>query len=118
MSPKVADHTVAPTRKPLRNLHIEPNVRRKVSARLATHYLCVPLALHGNILHIAMADPLNVETIDELRLLLKCDIKPFLAGPGEIRQALQRYYGLGASTLETIADEQAVPEYTLPTVTI
>jgi len=93
---------------------VDPEAVRKVSARLATRYHCVPLTLTNGTLHLAMADPFNVGALDELRLLLKCELKPFLAGSREIEEAIQRYYGVGASTIETIAAE-AIPEYRLPT---
>ncbi len=84
---------------------LDPKALEKVPAKFADHYTLLPLRFVNNALEVAVADPFDVHTIDELKLLLDCDVKPVLAGPQEIREAIQRHYGLGASAVEQLLDE-------------
>ncbi len=79
----------------------------KVSPKFASHYRLIPLSLEAGVLRIAIADPLDIQTLDELRLLLDCRIAPVLASPHEIAEAIQRHYGVGASAVERILDAGA-----------
>ncbi len=88
----------------LKECSIDPQALAKVPAKFANHYALLPLRLSGNILEVAIADPFDVHTLDELKLLLDCELKPVLAGPQEIREAIQRHYGLGASAVEQLLD--------------
>jgi type II secretory ATPase GspE/PulE/Tfp pilus assembly ATPase PilB-like protein len=81
---------------------IEPSVINMVPAGIATHYKIIPLDFKDNILAVATADPLDIHAIDELQLFLKANIKPILSTESDIQEAILRYYGLGAETIEKI----------------
>ncbi len=83
---------------------IEPEAIAKVPPRFASHYQLMPLSLSNNVLQVAIADPFDVQTLDELRLLLDCDVKPVFASQREILDAIQRHYGVGASAVERLLD--------------
>ncbi|MDD4909291.1 MAG: type II secretion system ATPase GspE [Candidatus Omnitrophica bacterium] len=86
----------------LKDAIIPPEVIKTVPAKFATHYRLIPVKLEGGTLSLAMADPLDVHTLDDMRLFLGYDIKPMLAGDTDIVEAISRYYGVGADTLEEI----------------
>ena len=88
----------------LRETVVESQALAKVPAKFANHYPLLPIRVINNTLEVAIADPFDVQTIDELRLLLDCDVRPVLAGPQEIREAIQRHYGLGASAVQQLLD--------------
>ena len=92
----------------LSNVQITPEALAKVPPKFASHYLLVPLTFSDNTLQVAIADPFDVQTLDELRLLLDCDVKPVLAGHREIQEAIQRHYGVGASAVERLLDTGTV----------
>ena len=94
----------------LKSANIEPLVIQKVPAKFASHYKIIPLEFQNNILVIAMADPLDIRTLDDLRLLLDVDVKGVLAEEREIEEAIRKYYGVGAETLERIIAQQTGPE--------
>ncbi|MDP2904877.1 MAG: ATPase, T2SS/T4P/T4SS family [Candidatus Omnitrophota bacterium] len=94
----------------LKSANIEPLVIQKVPAKFASHYKIIPLEFKNNILVVAMADPLDIRTLDDLRLLLDVDVKGVLAGEREIEEAIRKYYGVGAETLERIIAQQSSPE--------
>ncbi len=86
---------------------IMPEALSKVPPKFASHYHLMPLTFKDGILQVAIADPFDVQTLDELRLLLDCPVKPVLAGQREIQEAIQRHYGVGASAVERLLDNGA-----------
>lgn len=90
----------------LSGLDIEPLAIQKLSARFSSHYKIMPLEFKNNSLAIAMADPGDVRALDDIKLLLGMDVKPHLASESEIHNAIRRYYGVGAETLEKIMDKK------------
>ena len=84
----------------LSQIRIPPEVLAKVPPKFASHYHLVPIALTEGVLQVAIVDPFDVQTLDELRLLLDCDVKPVLSSQREIEEAIQRHYGVGASAVE------------------
>jgi len=93
------------------NLHIPPEAISAVSVDIARKYKVMPVSKHDNVLTIAIGDPLEVDTLDSLRYLLKCDIEGVVALPAEITVALDRYYATEAS-METMIDQ--LTEGTVP----
>ena len=88
----------------LNDLQIPAEVLAKVPPRFASHYQLMPLAFSNGVLRIAVADPFNVQTLDELKLLLDCAVQPSLASAKEIQEAIHRHYGVGASAVERLLD--------------
>ena len=83
---------------------IPRSVIEKVPAKFATHYKLLPLSFEENVLSLAVTDPLDVQMLDDLRILLGCEVKAVLGGEKDILDAIRRYYGLGAGTLEAMMD--------------
>lgn len=73
---------------------IPPHVRSKIPAQTARDFAVLPLQLRddGKTLVVAVADPLNVRHLDELRAITKCRIVPNVAGRTSIARAYQRLY--------------------------
>jgi type II secretion system protein E len=92
----------------LKDKEIEPLVVQKVAAKFASHYKIIPVEFRDNILTIAMTDPLDIRTLDDLRLLLGFEVRGVLASEPEITEAIRKYYGLGAETLEKMISKEAV----------
>jgi len=65
--------------------------------RLSNQFLrqakILPLRLEGQTLTLAMADPLDFETLSAARMATGLDILPEIATEAEILDALERYYG-------------------------
>ena len=107
--PVLAEHVGIPSVR-LNEAKISPEVLAKVPPKFASRYLCIPLSFSNNVLRVAIADPFDVQTLDELRLLLGCDVDTALASPEDIRLAIQKHYGIGASAVERILDTGAQRE--------
>jgi hypothetical protein len=73
---------------------IPPHVRAKIPSQTARDFAVLPLQLRddGKTLVVAVADPLNVRHLDELRAITKCRIVPNVAGRTSIARAYQRLY--------------------------
>ncbi len=89
----------------LKDVKISLPTIETIPARFATHYKLIPIKLEKNTITVAMSNPLDIHTIDDLKLLLKKDITPVLAGESEITEAIKKYYGVGAETIEKITPE-------------
>lgn len=87
----------------IKALSIDKSLIEKVPLRIASYYKFLPLKLNGRALSIAVAEPLEVKTQDEIRTQLGYDIEVVLALSGDIREGLKKYYGLAAGTLERIS---------------
>ncbi|MFA6349348.1 MAG: ATPase, T2SS/T4P/T4SS family [Candidatus Omnitrophota bacterium] len=88
------------------SLNIAPEIIRKVPAKYASHYKVIPIEFINNTLTIAMTDPLDVRTLDDVRLLLGVEVKAVLSSGSDIHDAIRKYYGVGAETLEKIFDKK------------
>lgn len=87
----------------IKALSIDKSLIEKVPLRIASYYKFLPLKLNGRALSIAVAEPLEVKTQDEIRTQLGYDIEVVLALSGSIQEGLKKYYGLSAGTLERIS---------------
>lgn len=76
---------------------IDPQVVQRVNVDVARRYTLIPVFEIGNTLTIAMADPLNIIAIDEIRYLTGLNIKRVIAAGSEIRDAIDQYYTVGDS---------------------
>ena len=64
-----------------------------LSPRFLRQAKVIPAALHDAVLTIAMADPLDLETLAAVRGYCGLKVVPALAGEQEILDAIDRYYG-------------------------
>jgi type II secretory ATPase GspE/PulE/Tfp pilus assembly ATPase PilB-like protein len=67
----------------------------------------MPLAIADNTLKIAVSDPMAVWQVENLKLYLGYDIERVMAGEEEIVEAIRRYYGVGAETIEDIIQKDS-----------
>ncbi|HYZ87259.1 MAG TPA: type II secretion system protein GspE, partial [Bryobacteraceae bacterium] len=75
----------------------------KLSPRFLRQFRCLPLAMKDSTLTLAMADPLDFETISAVRNVTGLRVDAVLAPEQEILDAVDRYYG-DAGKRETEAD--------------
>jgi type IV pilus assembly protein PilB len=64
-----------------------------IPEHLAQKYKVIPIEKDGDRIVLAMADPLNVLAIDDVRITTGCDIEPAIASESEIENAINSYYG-------------------------
>lgn len=76
----------------LNKFNIDPEIPNLINAKMARRYNLIPVKLHDNILSVAMADPLNIIAIDDLKLATGLKIDPYLASEHDILIAIEQYY--------------------------
>lgn len=79
-----------------------------ISKQLAMYYQVVPISKVGNTLTVAMADPLNVFALDDLRLMTGMEIQPVISNPKDVQQKLDEIYS-AKQGLENILKDTAIP---------
>jgi type II secretion system protein E len=94
----------------LKDIQVDPLIIQKVPAKFASHYKVMPVDFKDNCLVIAMTDPLDIRTLDDIRLLLGIEVKGVLASESGIQEAIRKYYGVGAETLERMIAEKPAEE--------
>ncbi|MCK4257351.1 MAG: Flp pilus assembly complex ATPase component TadA [Halanaerobiales bacterium] len=67
---------------------------RYIPEEVARRHRVVPLEKMGNIMKVAMADPLDIFAIDDIKLHSKCQIEALIASVGEIEKAIEKLYSM------------------------
>jgi general secretion pathway protein E len=79
----------------------------KLSTRFLRQYRCLPVAMHDSTLTLAMADPLDFETLAAVRSATGLRVATVLAGEQEILDAVDKYYGEAARSEGTATADGA-----------
>ncbi len=89
----------------LSGVEIDQEVVDLVPGEVARRYRIVPVYRMENTITVALSDPLDVETLDSLRYVLRCDVGGVVAIPEEIEAAIARYYPATGTTVASMYDE-------------
>lgn len=80
----------------LTGVTIPKEVRGLVSVDLLKKYTCIPFELdpyNANILHLAMADPMDMAAIDDISIVTNLQVEPYIASTRDVLAAIDRCYG-------------------------
>jgi len=88
----------------LREDTLPPAVVQAVPAKTARMYQCLPVALEGSTLKVALVDPLNLGRVDELGFVLRKDVKVVVAEPERIQKLIEKAYPEGGGDGESFSD--------------
>ena len=91
----------------LADVMIDPGVLRLVPAEMARRLQVLPIAKIGNGLTLAMADPLDIIAVDEVKYHTGMDIHRSIAAPSQIEGAIGRYYTVRDRMQEVLGDYEA-----------
>ncbi len=84
---------------------ISDSVLSKIPPSVVQLYKVIPVDFSNNTLTVAMADPYNVQVLDDLNFRLGFDVKGVLAPKDDVEKAIQKYYGEKGSSLDDIIGE-------------
>ncbi len=90
----------------LRGLNIPEKAIKDVPAKFVRHYKIMPVSMEGNVLTIAISNPFDMWPIDDLETHLGCRVEKVLAPSADIQEAIKKYYGVAAETIERILAEE------------
>ena len=94
----------------LAKYRIDPTVSALIPERLARQHNLVALAKFGDRLVVAMADPMDVFAIDDLKALTQVAIDPVLSPEAEIRRVIEQVYASQLTPAESAPPPKAAAE--------
>src|SRR5437763_4436460 len=89
----------------LRDLELTSEVLQTVPASAARMHQCIPVAVFGSSVRIALADPLNPSVIDELNYLTGKEVQVVVGDPAQIEKAINKFYGEESESVSDILKE-------------
>ncbi|MSR65338.1 MAG: type II secretion system protein GspE [Verrucomicrobiae bacterium] len=97
----------------LPRLRIPPETMQLISKEMAQNYKMIPVAKVGNRLFVAMADPMNVIALDDLRQATKLNIVPMISTEKAVIDCLSNVSAQMKGSMEEILRETDVPDLEL-----
>jgi type IV pilus assembly protein PilB len=84
----------------LDHLEIPADVIDKVS--VSSIYRIVPVSFENDVLTVAMAEPHNLDVLDDLRFMLSCEVKGAIASESAVDSAIERHYATKKQEVDDI----------------
>jgi len=81
---------------------IPPDILRMIPSGLARLHRALPIAIAGNTLRLALADPLDPRAAEDLRFALGKDVDVVVAPIEQIEDRIKQYYGTDTASMEDI----------------
>ena len=90
----------------LPRLEISNEARKKISTKVAFQFNALPTVFENDRLQVAVNNPFDTALLNAVQFDAKCPVEFALAPRVEIEKALKKYYGVGAETLDEIAQDE------------
>lgn len=92
----------------LRKVSITPDAQKKITTKVAFQYLVLPTHFQNNVLQVAVSNPFDSALLNAVAFNAQCAVQFALAPKDEIEKALKKYYGVGAETLDQMAEDEPI----------
>lgn len=76
----------------LENYRVNMKSVKLISQKLAKKHIVIPIQLKDEKLVLAMADPLDIVAIDDVKMMTNLNIEPVISTISSILNAIERYY--------------------------
>lgn len=90
----------------LNKYKIEKDCVNLIPEKVARQYCVLGICKLANTIIVAMADPLNILAVDDLKMLTKLNVEPVLSTESDIHQAIDKFYVSGGKALSDIINGQ------------
>ena len=77
---------------PLANYEIDMQVINSVPENVCRQFCLIPIDRIGKSLTLAMANPLNVQAIEDVELITNCTVQAFVSTSTDIKNCVNKYY--------------------------
>ena len=84
---------------------IDKMMMQLIPEKFVKQYCIIPISRIGSTLMVAMADPLNIFLMDDLKTLTNYNIEPVIDTENDIKEAISKFYGGRAQEISNIIDE-------------
>jgi general secretion pathway protein E/type IV pilus assembly protein PilB len=91
----------------LNGYQIPPEVIESVPANICKQYKVIPVMKHDEMLTVAISDPTDMETLDSLRYILKCDVEAVISPRDQIKKLIDHHHGSIEDSVESFLDGMA-----------
>jgi len=87
-------------------VNVAPEVAALIPKEMALNFKVVPVARVGSQLHLAMADPLNVLALDDVKRVAKLEVVPMIAPEKAIIEKINNIDAARSGSIEDIIKQQ------------
>ncbi len=92
----------------LPKLTVPPETRQKISTKVAFQYFVLPTQFENGELQVAVSNPFDAAMLNAVQFDAQCPVQFALTPRNEIEKALKKYYGVGAETLDEMAEDEPI----------
>jgi type IV pilus assembly protein PilB len=89
----------------IEGMEVPKEVIEMVPRELAQEHNIIPIEMHDGVLTVAMSDPLDLFTLDNLRFVINCPVECVLATSDSIKSSLAHYYGMSEKDISETYDK-------------
>jgi type IV pilus assembly protein PilB len=86
----------------LTDREIAPEILRFIPSGLARLHGALPVEMSGTTLRVALVDPFDLHTADDLRFALGTDIQVVVSPPEQIEELIKEHYGSDTTSMEDV----------------
>jgi type II secretion system protein E len=92
----------------LRKLSVPAEARKRISTKVAFQFSVLPTAVEHDVLQVVVSQPFDTAMLNAVQFEARGPVTFALAPREEIDKALKKYYGVGAETLDEMAEEESI----------
>lgn len=92
----------------LPKITITADAQKRISTKVAFQYGVLPTQFENDRLQVAVSNPFDTSLLNAVQFDAQCAVEFALAPKAEIEKALKKYYGVGAETLDEIAEDEPI----------
>jgi type II secretion system protein E len=92
----------------LPRLSLTAELQKKISTKVAFQYMVLPSRFDNGTLQVAVSNPFDTALLSAVEFDAQSPVRFALAPKIEIEKALKKYYGVGAETLDEMAEDEPV----------
>ncbi len=81
---------------------ITPDAIEMVPVTVAETYRVMPVSYDGTVLTLALADPLNVQILDDLKFMLNTEVQGAVSNEEAVSAAIEKFYAGQTETMESV----------------
>src|SRR5664280_1849790 len=90
----------------LPKLNVPAEARNRISTKVAFQYSVLPTQVTDGTLQVVVSNPFDTAMLNSVRFDARGPVAFALATKAEIEKALKKYYGVGAETLDEMAEDE------------
>ena len=88
----------------LDSYEVDKSVIKLIPPQVAEKLLVFPLKRDGKVLHLAMANPQDFYTLEDIKFATGFEIRSYVASENAILKSIERYYGVSGAVAEVLKE--------------